>query len=186
MSRAVFLDRDGVINRKAPEGGYITSWEEMQFLPRVAEAIARINRAGLLAIVASNQRCVAKGLISEAGLQSLHERMRQELAAAGARIDHIYYCPHELKARCNCRKPAPGMLLAAAREHGIDLPHSWMVGDSDLDIDAGRNAGCKTALVKGREVGDNHGADLVSGSLFEAAEQILKMIEAECELSSRP
>jgi len=184
MSRAVFLDRDGVINRKAPEGQYVTRWEDMELLPRVAEAIARINGAGFLVIVVSNQRCVAKGLITEAGLRSLHERMRAELAAAGARIDDIYFCPHELQEGCDCRKPAPGMLLAAARAHGVDLTRSWMVGDSNLDVAAGKNAGCRTAFIGEHATDHDPGADLAGGSLFDAAEQILKyaVTEESCEL----
>jgi D-glycero-D-manno-heptose 1,7-bisphosphate phosphatase len=178
MSRAVFLDRDGVINRKAPEGQYITRWEEWRFLPRVAEAIALLNHAGFLVIVISNQRCVAKGLISEDELKSLHQRMCRELAGAGATIDDIYYCPHESRPRCDCRKPAPGMLLAAAQAHHIDLASSWMVGDSDHDVEAGRSAGCKTVQLAEREGGPEAGADLVAGSLLHAARQILQHSQA--------
>jgi D-glycero-D-manno-heptose 1,7-bisphosphate phosphatase len=144
MNSAVFLDRDGVINRKAREGEYITSWEEMELLPGVAESIASLSRAGFWVIVVTNQRCVAKGLISEVGLTALHRQMRDALARQGARIDAIYYCPHDLESLCECRKPAPGMLIVAAQAHGIDLASSWMIGDSDSDIAAGKSAGCKT------------------------------------------
>jgi D-glycero-D-manno-heptose 1,7-bisphosphate phosphatase len=94
MKRAAFLDRDGVINRKPPEGQYVTCWEEMQFLPGVAEAIALLIGAGFCAIVASNQRCVAKGLLTVRELDLIHQRMCQELATAGAAITEVYYCPH--------------------------------------------------------------------------------------------
>src|SRR5215472_7327706 len=114
MKRAAFLDRDGVINKRASEGEYITRWEDVQILPGVADAIAMLNRAGFLVIVVSNQRCVAKGQISVAQLEELHERLRHSLAADGATIDHVYYCPHEKTPPCSCRKPAPGMLLTAA------------------------------------------------------------------------
>src|SRR4051794_21378359 len=110
MNLAAFLDRDGVINRKAPEGSYITNWEQVQFLPDVAGAIAQLNQAGFKVIVISNQRCVAKGLLSDAELEYIHRRMREWLAAHGAQIDAVYYCPHEkTQPRCKCRKPAPGM-----------------------------------------------------------------------------
>ena len=144
MNSAVFLDRDGVINRKAIEGEYITSWEEMELLPGVAEGIALLNRAGFCVIVVTNQRCVAKGLISEADLQDMHSRMREVLARDGAVIDAIYHCPHDLESQCRCRKPAPGMLLEAAKSRSIDLASSWMIGDSDSDIEAGKSAGCRT------------------------------------------
>ncbi len=117
MKKAAFLDRDGVINRKAPEGQYVTRWEEMEFLPGAGEAIRLLNDAGFFVVVVSNQRCVAKGLISTDELESIHARMRGEFQVAGARIDAIYYCPHDDQPPCGCRKPQPGMLLEAARTH---------------------------------------------------------------------
>jgi D-glycero-D-manno-heptose 1,7-bisphosphate phosphatase len=141
MNKAAFLDRDGVINRKAPEGKYIMRWEEMQFLPGVAEAIGLLNRAGFLVIVVTNQRCVAKGLIAPAELEAMHEKMRVELACAGSTLDAVYFCPHELEPPCMCRKPQPGLLLEAARDHNIDLLSSWMIGDSEIDVEAGRRGG---------------------------------------------
>src|ERR1039457_849329 len=115
MSRAAFLDRDGVINQKAPDNGYITRWEDMEILPGVGEAIALLNRAGFRVIVVTNQRCIAKKLITTDELEALHQRMRDDLSLAGATIDEVYYCPHELHAPCTCRKPRPGLLLDAAR-----------------------------------------------------------------------
>ena len=173
MRKAVFLDRDGVINRKAPEGEYVTRWEEMIFLPGVAEAIAALRRVGFLVVVVSNQRCVAKGLLSVSELESLHGRMRAKLNAEGGVIDAIYFCPHDSAPPCGCRKPAPGLLLRAAAEHEIDLRASWMIGDSASDMEAGRAAKCKTAYV--RAAGElTAGADLVAASLSEAAAQILE------------
>lgn len=173
MSRAAFLDRDGVINRKPPEGRYVTRWEEMHFLPGAAEGIALLNRAGFRVIVVSNQRCVAKGLLTARDLESMHQQMCDALAKTGATIDGIYYCPHEKQPPCNCRKPAPGMLLAAARAHQIDLALSWMIGDSEIDVEAGKNAGCKTArLLSAGETTDGT-ADVVAPSLLEAIDQIL-------------
>lgn len=172
MHKAVFLDRDGVINRKAPEGGYVTRWEEMEILPDVAGAIALLNAAGVRVIVISNQRCIAKGLITEADLNAMHRRLCATLARSGAIIDAVYYCPHETDPSCDCRKPAPGMLLMAARDHDIDLAASWMVGDSDIDVKAGRNAGCMTArLITGTER-SLCGADVIAESLTEAVHKI--------------
>lgn len=178
MSRAAFLDRDGVINQKAPRDRYITRWEEMQILPGVVEAIAILNRAGLLVILVTNQRCVAKGLITAAELDAIHERMRDALASAGATLDGVYCCPHELQPVCSCRKPRPGMLLEAARAHDIDLTASWMIGDSDKDIEAGRNAGCRTVRLLEHGEAENVKADMVARSLLEAACKILKCKEA--------
>jgi histidinol-phosphate phosphatase family protein len=173
MRRAVFLDRDGVVNRKAREGEYVTRWEEMQILPGVPEAIARLNRADYRVIVVSNQRCVAKRLITAADLDTLHVRMCEALGNAGAIVDAVYYCPHEAQTGCRCRKPQPGMLLDAAREHDIDLRASWMIGDSEIDVEAGRNAGCRTVrLVSGKERVDGT-ADVVASSLLEAIQPIV-------------
>lgn len=172
MNRAVFLDRDGVINRKAPEGGYITRWEEVEILPGTSEAIAQLNRAGFLVIVVTNQRAVAKGLMTIADLESIHRRLCEQLALGGAKIDAVFYCPHELDPPCRCRKPEPGMLLDAARRYDLDLRASWMIGDSEKDIEAGRRAGCRT--VRLHEVGTpGEGADLVAPSLLAAVLKIL-------------
>ena len=174
MRRAAFLDRDGVINRKAPGHGYITSWQQMEILPGVPEAIAKLNRAGFQVIVVSNQRCVAKGLITSAELESLHEQMKEHLARSNARIDAIYYCPHELSPVCQCRKPQPGMLLDAARDHDIDLARSWMIGDSPIDVEAGQRAGCKTALLSEDGRPQAVKPDLIGTSLREVVAQIVK------------
>jgi len=127
MVRAVFLDRDGVINRKAPEGCYVTRWAEVQFLRGAAEAVKRIREDGFEVIVVSNQRAVAKGLISEVGLEFLHLRMWQELFRGERGFDAVYYCPHDSHPPCGCRKPQPGMFLTAAQDRGIDLAASWLV-----------------------------------------------------------
>lgn len=171
QARAAFLDRDGVINQKAPEGGYITTWAEMHFLPGVTEAISLLNQATFRVIVVTNQRCVAKGLISVRALESLHDQMRAELKRHGAIIDAIYYCPHEKLSVCQCRKPEPGMLLRAAKEHDLDLANSWMVGDSEIDIEAGRRAGSRTAAI-GEKI-DGCEPNLRGSSLLGAVRLIL-------------
>jgi D-glycero-D-manno-heptose 1,7-bisphosphate phosphatase len=183
MRRAAFLDRDGVINRKARDGEYVTRWEDLHFLPGIAEAIAQLNQAEFSVIVVTNQRCVAKGLITQAELENIHKRMLDHLASAGAKVDAIYYCPHETGGLCNCRKPEPGMLLEAARSRNLDLASSWMIGDSEIDIQAGKKAGCKTVQlleknltgdVSGRNAALASGADVVAPSLIEAIPQILR------------
>jgi histidinol-phosphate phosphatase family protein len=181
VNKAAFLDRDGVINRKAREGEYVTRWEEMQILPGVAQAISLLNQAGFRVIVVSNQRCVAKGLITLAELEVLHEKMCGALASGGATIDAAYYCPHEKQPACRCRKPQPGLLLDAARDHGIDLGASWMIGDSGADVDAGRKAGCKTAMLAS-SVGIDSGTDATAPSLLEVVRRILRF---ELEVSGR-
>lgn len=174
MSKAAFLDRDGVINRKAPGDQYITSWEEMEIFPEIPEAIARLNDAGFRVIVVTNQRCVAKGLITSTKLEAMHDRMRHYLAEVGAKIDAIYYCPHEEEPRCCCRKPQPGMLLDAARDFDINLPESWIIGDSVADVEAGRRAGCKTVLLTEKHTSASVVADLVARSLPDALKRILE------------
>jgi len=175
MPKAAFLDRDGVINRKAPEGQYVTRWEDFEFLPRVAEGIALLERAGFSAIVVSNQRGVAKGLLTIAELDLIHQRMLEQLAAAGAHLTAVYYCPHDNAPSCSCRKPAPGMLFRAAREHRIDLASSWMVGDSDIDMEAGKAAGCRTVRVLTNGTLPEIAGDLTAQSLFEAAQQLVRL-----------
>jgi D-glycero-D-manno-heptose 1,7-bisphosphate phosphatase len=150
----------------------------MYFLPAVPNAIALLNLAGFRVIVVSNQRCVARGLLTARALESMHQRMCDALARAGGRIDAVYYCPHEVVAACNCRKPKPGMLLEAARGHDIDLAASWMIGDSDTDVEAGKNAGCKTIrLVSSTETAYCN-ADVVAPSLLDATHRILQREEA--------
>ena len=173
MKRAVFLDRDGVVNRKAAEGGYVTCWEDFHFLPGVAEAIRSLDRAGWSVIVVSNQRCVAKGLLTVAELEAIHQKMLEELARLGAKLDGIYYCPHDKEPPCSCRKPSHGMLLTAAQKHRIDLTSSWLVGDSESDIEAGKRAGCRTVRIVADLIAETEGADCFARSLLEASERVL-------------
>ena len=174
MKRAVFLDRDGVINRKAAEGEYVTRWEDFQFLPGAAEAIALLNREGWSVIVISNQRCVAKGLLTTNELETIHRKMNAELGELGAKLDGIYYCPHDKIPPCSCRKPSPGMLLTAAEEHQVDLSASWMIGDSESDMEAGKRAGCRTIRIVSELPVENGSADILARSLSEASARILQ------------
>ena len=181
MKKAAFLDRDGVLNRKAPEGQYVTRWEEMEFLPGAREAVRSLNQAGYIVVVVSNQRCVAKGLITASELDSMHARMRYEFEAGGARIDAIYYCPHDFQPPCSCRKPQPGMLLEAARKYELDLAESWMIGDSDHDVEAGRSAGCRTVRLIGSGKSPSAEANVVASSLLDA---VHKLLELQSDLST--
>lgn len=149
--RAVFLDRDGTIN---VEKNYLCKIEDFEFIPGVPGAIKKLKDAGLLVIVVSNQSGIARGYFDEETVRKLHQHIQQELVALGTSIDDFYFCPHHpeqglgaYKLSCQCRKGNPGLLLQAAREHGIDLPKSYMVGDKLADIEAGQRAGCKTLLV---------------------------------------
>jgi len=145
--RAVFLDRDGVINRKAPEGDYVKCWNEFEFLPGAKEAIGKLNQEGLLVVIVSNQRGIGRGVMSEDDLKEIHSRMEDELKEERAEIDGIYYCPHDINDQCHCRKPEPSLLLSAAKEHDIDLEHSWIIGDREADIEAGKRVGCRGILI---------------------------------------
>jgi D-glycero-D-manno-heptose 1,7-bisphosphate phosphatase len=177
MKKAAFLDRDGVINQRAREGEYTTTWEELHILPDAARAIGLLKRAGYLVVVVTNQRCVAKGLISSSQLEDLHKRMCDGLSREGGMIDAIYYCPHDFAPPCDCRKPKPGMLLQAAREHNIDLADSWMIGDSARDMGAGKAAGCRTIRLLDEGEAPDADADIVAGSLLEAAQKIIELDE---------
>jgi len=145
--KCVFLDRDGVINKKAPEGDYIKNWSEFKFLPGVKEAIKRLNKAGFLVIIVTNQRGIAKGLMTKEDLEDIHSKMIKELKKSGVRINSIYYCPHDEKDNCNCRKPKSGMFLRAKEDFEIDFTKSWVIGDSIADIEAGKIIKCETILI---------------------------------------
>jgi len=176
--RAVFLDRDGVINKGAPPRDYIKIWGEFEFLPGVKKAIRKLNERGFLVIVVSNQSGIAKRVMTEDDLREIHSRMEDELREEGAKIDRIYYCPHDPMDNCRCRKPKPGLLLKAAQEYDIDLDRSWMIGDSESDIEAGKRAGCKTILIEGCPPNENSiesEPNLVANSLVKAVSKLIGM-----------
>ena len=152
--KAIFLDRDGTINKMV---GFVTRPEQFELLPDVAKAIKAINKSGYLAIVITNQPVIARGDCTFEQLQTIHNKMETELGKEGAFVDAIYVCPHhtdkgfsgerpEYKCDCDCRKPKPGLLLQAAKDFNIDLSQSYMIGDSDRDVEAGENAGVKEAI----------------------------------------
>lgn len=161
--KAIFLDRDGTINKYV---GYLRTPEQFELLEGAGEAIRKINLSGYLAIVVTNQPVIARGEVTVDGLQEIHNKMETMLGKEGAYLDGVYYCPHhpdkgfageveELKIVCECRKPKAGLLLQAAKDFNIDLSQSWMIGDSENDVLAGKNAGCKTALIGETDYGQN-------------------------------
>jgi D-glycero-D-manno-heptose 1,7-bisphosphate phosphatase len=175
--KAIFLDRDGTINRYA---GFVKSPEDFELLPDIPEAIRLINMSGYLAIVVSNQPVIARGEVTEDELVEIHNKMETLLGNDGAYLDAIYYCPHhpdsgfdgeipELKIKCKCRKPEPGMLIRAAEDFDIDLESSWIIGDSWRDIKAGKAAGCKTVLIGT----DTLEQDITVESLYAAVRKVL-------------
>lgn len=176
--RAIFLDRDGTLNKYV---GFLRNTDEFELVSGVAEAVKLINASGCLAIVATNQPVIARGEVTFDELAEIHNKMETLLGHEGAYLDGIYFCPHhphkgyegevpELKIECECRKPKAGMLLKAAEDFNIDLSQSWMIGDGENDILAGKAAGCRTALI-GNE---SFGQDITAETLTEAVKLILK------------
>jgi len=148
---AVFLDRDGTL---IDENGYVNHIGRVRHLPRSAEAVKRLRDAGFAAVLVTNQSGVARRLFDRALVDEVHARLQERLRAAGTQLDAFYVCPHhpdgvdpEYRKVCDCRKPKPGMLLAAAREHGLDLARSYMVGDTLSDVEAANRAGVTGVLV---------------------------------------
>ncbi len=175
--KAIFLDRDGTLNKYV---GFLRSTEELELLPQVEEAIKAINSSEYLVVVVTNQPVIARGEVSFEELEEIHNKLETLLGKRGSYLDRIYLCPHhpdsgyageraEYKVVCNCRKPKPGMLLKAAKELNIDLETSWMVGDSERDVQAGKAAGCRTALIGTKEVGQ----DITVESLREFVQHVI-------------
>lgn len=148
MRKALFLDRDGVINIAPPRGQYICSWEDFRLRRGVIDLIRRARAMDYLVVVVTNQRGVNLGVMTLEDLEDLHLKMRARLVERGALIDAVYFCVHGLEDDCFCRKPQPGLFLRAAQELNIDLANSLMIGDSKIDIEAGGKAGCQTCLLK--------------------------------------
>jgi D,D-heptose 1,7-bisphosphate phosphatase len=189
--RAVFLDRDGVLNL---DMDHVRSPDQLRLLPGAAEAVRRINASEYLVVVVTNQPAIAKGFISECDLDRIHAKLETLLGEEGAYLDRIYYCPHhpdkgfagerpEYKVICDCRKPAPGMLVRAAVELNIDLGGSFMVGDRTTDLVAGRAAGCKTILLgrdgAPRDEDDACPPDFICADLAEAVLEAIPLSAAQ-------
>lgn len=178
--KAVFLDRDNTI---ISDPGYISDPDLVSLLPGAAEGIRRLNDAGYVVVVVSNQSGVARGKVTEEKLAEIHDRLREVLEEQGAHLDAIYYCPYldgadavveRYRADSELRKPAPGMILLAAKDLDLDLEHSWMIGDSARDVVAGARAGCHTILVRQEGTSEDAcGPDMAVASLAEGVEYLL-------------
>lgn len=178
--RTVFLDRDGTIARDVH---YCCRVEDFEILPTVPQAIRLLNENDLKVVVITNQSGIARGYFTEETLLLIHQKMQEELAQCDARVDAIYFCPHHPDEGCLCRKPKPALLLQAAVEVNIDLTLSYMIGDGQMDIQAGKAAGCKTVLVttgpnQGENQSLNQAPDYVAGSLYKAAEWIIRDLKS--------
>lgn len=146
MNKAVFLDRDGTLNYDSVD--YIKNMAEFQLFPTTVAALRKLSQDGYKLIVITNQACIAKGLTTVVAVEEIHAFLRKNLEEAGVGLAGIYYCPHHPDDNCECRKPRPGNVLRAAREHSIDLKRSFFIGDSHRDVETGSAAGCRTILVK--------------------------------------
>jgi D-glycero-D-manno-heptose 1,7-bisphosphate phosphatase len=189
--KAVFLDRDGTLNRL---NGFITKPDELELLEGAAEAVRMINDAGYLAIVATNQPVIARGECTLDELGEVHKKLETLLGAKSAYLDALFFCPHHphkgfpgerpwYKRECECRKPKPGMLFEAARQFNIDLGASWMAGDKEKDVRAGKAAGCKTALIQSEESARAAEAapDIICPSLLSFAKTIMTGAEGNTD-----
>lgn len=174
--KAIFLDRDGTINKYV---GFLTDINQFELIDGVSEAIKKINHSEYLCIVITNQPVIARGEVSVGELDEIHNKMQTLLGKDGAYIDGLYYCPHhpdkgfageriEYKINCECRKPKPGLILQAAKDFNIDLSQSWMIGDGKNDVLCGKNASCKTALI-----GNEISADINADSLLDIINHII-------------
>lgn len=173
-NRAVFLDRDGTIARDV---NYCRRPEDLEILATVPDAIKLLNENGFKIVVVTNQSGIARGYFTEETLARIHQKMKDELAKHGARIDAIYYCPHHPDDGCNCRKPRTALFHRAARELDIEFTKSYMIGDTQMDIGSGLALGCKTVLVTtGPKRGDGVTGPpaYIAETLLEAAQWIMK------------
>jgi len=178
--KALFLDRDGVINRYPGDTNYVTSLREFRFLPRAKKAIALLSKNKFKIFVISNQAGVGKGLYSQDTLDSITERMSKGVMGAGGKIERAYYCTHRQEENCSCRKPKTALIDKASKAYNIDLKRTFFIGDSIRDVITAKSAGCKSILVlSGREKLSNQpnwpvGPDFIFKDLWEAAKFILK------------
>jgi len=147
MKKCVFFDRDGIVNQ-SPGAGYVERWADFVLLPRFVDVLRIVRSKGYEAVIVTNQKGVARGIMTMDAVNEIHRNLRAVLQREhGLDLLDILCCPHG-DGECECRKPKPGMLLEAARRHDLDLKASWMIGDQGKDIEAGRAAGCRTILVK--------------------------------------
>lgn len=145
MIKAVFLDRDGVINENRSD--HVRSWADFRFLPGVPEAVARLSKTGVRVFIITNQAIINRGAVSRSTVDRINRRMVEELRRFGGRVDAVAYCPHRPDENCTCRKPRPGLIFELAHRYGVDLRQSVMIGDALTDVEAARAAGCQAILV---------------------------------------
>ncbi len=151
MKKCVFFDRDGIVNQ-TPGPGYVERWDDFYLLPAFVESLRIAGECGYEAVIITNQRGVARGIMSMDSVEKIHRNLRSVLKdESGLELLDIYCCPHN-NNECDCRKPKPGMILEAADKYDIDLTASWMIGDSATDIEAGRAAGCRTIYVGDKDM----------------------------------
>jgi D-glycero-D-manno-heptose 1,7-bisphosphate phosphatase len=180
--RYVFLDRDGVLNRKLPEGAFVSDWAQFEWLPGAIEAVARMKRAGLTVMVVSNQRGIALGRLTTEQLEFIHGKMQADLAQQGARLDGIYYCPHD-HGECNCRKPDVGLFEQARKDFPqANADNSVVIGDSLSDIQAGHRLGMKTIFIQGEQGRQKAGADAAEALADNVAGSLLQVVEMHLSL----
>jgi D-glycero-D-manno-heptose 1,7-bisphosphate phosphatase len=174
--RYVLLDRDGVINRRMPSG-YVTSWDQFEFLPRALEALRLLALNGYTALVVSNQACIAEGLLGSRDLDAITHRFLLKVALSGGTIPRVYYCRHRAADECNCRKPRPGLLRRARAEHRFAPEATFFVGDCPGDLRAADDLGCSMILIRWTaflEIRCAHEeSPIVACNLYETAELIL-------------
>lgn len=169
---AVFLDRDGVINRCRSD--HVKSWAEFEFLPGALPALAQLRRMGSRVVVITNQAAVGRGLLASDELTRIHEHMTIAVQAAGGRIDRVYVCPHLPDSGCGCRKPGPGLFVQASVELQISLAASFMVGDSESDVLAARSAGCFPILIT-RDGAGSHAGLAIADDLLGAVTMLRQL-----------
>lgn len=149
--KIIFLDRDGVINKKPPKADYVKTWQEFEFLPGAIDAVKLLNKNGYKIYVITNQPGIARGVMTKEDINIIHSNFKKELEKHEAKIDGIYCCFHGWNEGCECRKPKPGLLFQAAHEHDIDLTKAIFIGDDERDREAGQAAGCQTLLISENE-----------------------------------
>jgi len=145
MKKAIFLDRDGVINKKKSD--HVKSVEEFQIFPFAIEAIKKINQLGFLVIIITNQSAINRGLMTHHDLDTIHQELQKSLKKNSGYVDAFYYCPHRSDENCTCRKPKSGLIKKAIDDFGINIENSWVIGDSEIDMEAGKSINCKTLKV---------------------------------------
>ena len=177
-NRAVFLDRDGTM---APDAHYCSRVEDFRLFSSVPDAVKILNNNGFKVVVVTNQSGIGRGLFTEERLGEIHQKMKDELAKSKAYVDGIYYCPHHPDDKCDCRKPKTGMFERAVKDFGINLSHSFVVGDLPTDIEVGKALGCKTILINNSNRGGNINCspDCISKTLYSAVRWIMEVVWIE-------